>query len=480
MRKKLILDLDTGIDDALAIAYALGSADEIDLIGITATYGNVAVPLAARNALAVLHLFGRDDVPVYPGVDHPIAPATLPKMRGTTPDERAQAYARWQNGGADGWQTDASWSPTPGSVAVHHPNGIGGAIIPDSPRAPEAPGSAVDFIITAAHEYGPDLTIVPTGAMTTMATVFRNAPDLKDSGVNVTLMGGALTLPGNVSPAAEANISQDPEAADYLFKCGARTTMIGLDVTHQTALTREKAHEWASLGTPAGDFLVTMTDYYIDFYLKNQPEIRGCGLHDPLAVAAALDPSLVTTFGFNLQVDLEGPFRGRTIGDRSRLQDPDKHTQVALGVDVPEFLDRFMGASPRRPGDADGGRPVRSTPWMDMTHGVERPFGNRQNIGGRCMRSAPPYVSDHAAARNQAAGRIEREILLLQIDVGDQGLHERDQRGLFDHILALGILAGYHRLGQTNLEQGLGGGVDHIHHFADHLAGGQSQTVALD
>ena len=305
MRKKLILDLDTGIDDALAIAYALGSADEIDLIGITATYGNVAVPLAARNALAVLHLFGRDDVPVYPGVDHPIAPATLPKMRGTTPDERAQAYARWQNGGADGWQTDASWSPTPGSVAVHHPNGIGGAIIPDSPRAPEAPGSAVDFIITAAREYGPDLTIVPTGAMTTMATVFRNAPDLKDSGVNVTLMGGALTLPGNVSPAAEANISQDPEAADYLFKCGARTTMIGLDVTHQTALTREKAHEWASLGTPAGDFLVTMTDYYIDFYLKNQPEIRGCGLHDPLAVAAALDPSLVTTFGFNLQVDLE-------------------------------------------------------------------------------------------------------------------------------------------------------------------------------
>ena len=254
------------------------------MIGITATYGNVAVPLAARNALAVLHLFGRDDVPVYPGVDHPIAPATLPKMRGTTPDERAQAYARWQNGGADGWQTDASWSPTPGSVAVHHPNGIGGAIIPDSPRAPEAPGSA-----------------------------------------------------------AEANISQDPESADYLFKCGARTTMIGLDVTHQTALTREKAHEWASLGMPAGDFLVTMTDYYIDFYLKNQPEIRGCGLHDPLAVAAALDPSLVTTFGFNLQVDLEGPFRGRTIGDRSRLQDPDKHTQVALGVDVPEFLDRFMG-----------------------------------------------------------------------------------------------------------------------------------------
>lgn len=176
MRKKLILDLDTGIDDALAIAYALGSADEIDLIGITATYGNVAVPLAARNALAVLHAFGRDDIPVYPGIDHPIAPSKLPLMRGTTPDERAEAYRRWQEGGEDGWQTDTPWAPSPGSVAVHHPNGIGGAVLPDSPRQPEAPGSAVDFIIAAARECGPDLTIVPTGAMTTMATVFRNAP----------------------------------------------------------------------------------------------------------------------------------------------------------------------------------------------------------------------------------------------------------------------------------------------------------------
>ena len=95
MRKKLILDLDTGIDDALAIAYALGSADEIDLIGITATYGNVAVPLAARNALAVLHAFGRDDIPVYPGIDHPIAPSKLPLMRGTTPDELCFVKFLW-------------------------------------------------------------------------------------------------------------------------------------------------------------------------------------------------------------------------------------------------------------------------------------------------------------------------------------------------------------------------------------------------
>lgn len=313
--RKLILDLDTGIDDTLAIAYALGSAGDADLIGITGTYGNVAVPLGVRNALAVLHLFGRDDVPVHPGVDHPYR------------------YDESENG---------PWTPSAGSVAVHGANGIGGAVLPDSPREPERAGSAVDFIIDAARTYGEDLVIVPTGAMTTMATVMRTAPDVKDSGARITLMGGALTVPGNVTPGAEANISQDPEAADELFRSGARLTMIGLDVTHQTALTRKGTAAWRALGTPAGDFLADMTDYYIDYYLANQPEVKGCGLHDPLAVAAALDPSLVSTIGVNLKVDLDGAFRGRTIADRAKLTDPDKTTQVAIGVDVPRFLERFM------------------------------------------------------------------------------------------------------------------------------------------
>ena len=131
MRKKLILDLDTGIDDALAIAYALGSADEIDLIGITATYGNVAVPLAARNALAVLHLFGRDDVPVYPGVDHPIAPATL-QTSGPRPTRAGRTAARTAGKRTlRGHQLPARWrstiptasaaqsSPTPRALRKH-------------------------------------------------------------------------------------------------------------------------------------------------------------------------------------------------------------------------------------------------------------------------------------------------------------------------------------------------------------------------
>ena len=306
--KKMILDLDTGVDDALAISYALGSP-EIELIGITGTYGNVLVEQGVRNALAVTDLLGHPEVKVYQGLPHS--------------------------------STTDHFEVLPISAFIHGDNGIGDVEIPDSNRSVETE-SAVDFIIDAVKTYGKDLVYVPTGPMTNIEAALKKAPEIKDEIGQIVLMGGALTVPGNCNACMEANISQDPEAADYLFRSGAPTTMIGLDVTHQTALTREKAHEWASLGTPAGDFLVTMTDYYIDFYVKNQPEIHGCGLHDPLAVAAALDPSLVTTFGFNLQVDLEGPFRGRTIGDRSRLQDFDKHTQVALGVDVSEFLDRFM------------------------------------------------------------------------------------------------------------------------------------------
>ena len=151
-------------------------------------------------------------------------------------------------------------------------------------------------------------------------------------------------MPGNVTPGAEANIMQDPEAADAILRSGVETTMIGLDVTHQAVLTRRDIERWRRLGTAAGDFLAGMTDFYIDAYSATQPELEGCGMHDPLAVAAALDPTLVTTLGMNLQVDLEGAYRGRTIGDRAhdRLTDSHKTTQVAVRVDIARFKSQFL------------------------------------------------------------------------------------------------------------------------------------------
>ena len=156
------------------------------------------------------------------------------------------------------------------------------------------------------------------------------------------MMGGALTVPGNVAPWAEANVNQDPEATDLLFRRAKDVTMIGLDVTLQTLLTYDETAKWEALGTPGGDFLAAATNYYIKAYDTTAPHLGGCGLHDPLAVGVAIDPSLVTTIDINLKVDTEGETRGRTIGDETRLNDEEKTARVAVGVDKQRFLDEFM------------------------------------------------------------------------------------------------------------------------------------------
>ena len=351
MTRKLVLDLDTGIDDTLALAYALGSP-EVELVGIMSSFGNVAVETGARNALAVLDLLGHPEVPVYLGADRALT-AVAPSV----PD----AVTR----------------------RIHGQNGIGDQRIPDSPRTPvraegrawgnasasavaatgaptdaravalaraaARPNAAADFLIEAVRRYGDELVYVPTGPLTNLAVAMARAPELVRALRHVTLMGGALTIPGNVSPCAEANIANDPEAADLVFRSGLRTTMVGLDVTHQTLLTTRETARWREEGATMGataarraTFLADMTDYYIGIYLQNNPALGGCALHDPLAVGVAIDPALVRTHGANLKVDLESAFRGRTIGDGDRLNDADKSCAVALEVDAPRFLREFM------------------------------------------------------------------------------------------------------------------------------------------
>ena len=307
MTRKLILDLDTGIDDALAIAYALGSP-EAELIGITATYGNVLMKDSVRNSLAVLDALGADSVPVYPGLPH---------------SSTAEDFAVLEI-----------------SAFIHGRNGLGEAETTPSRRSATTT-SAVDFIIEASRRYGEELVYVPTGPLTNLAAALERDPALAGR-LRVVLMGGALTVSGNVSPWAEANINQDPDAADAVLRSGIDATMVGLDVTLQTLLTYEHTRRWRDLGTPAGTFLADMTDYYIRAYETTAPGLGGCGLHDPLAVGVAVDPGLVTTLPINLQVDVEGPTRGRTIGDVARLNDPRKTSRVALGVDVDRFLEELM------------------------------------------------------------------------------------------------------------------------------------------
>ncbi|CAB0803152.1 nucleoside hydrolase [Corynebacterium diphtheriae] len=305
--KKIILDLDTGIDDALALAYTLGSP-ELDLIGVTATYGNVLVETGVRNDLALLELFGRSDVPVFSGEPHALT--------------------------KDGFEVLEI------SAFIHGKNGIGEAEVAE-PVGVVQELSAVDFLIESVERYEDELIIVPTGAMTNIAAAMKKSETFARD-AQIVFMGGALTVPGNVSQWAEANVNQDPEAADIMVRNAGDITMVGLDVTLQTLLTYAETATWRALGTPAGNFLADATDYYIKAYDTTAPHLGGCGLHDPLAVGVAIDPSLVTLLPINLKVDTEGPTRGRTIGDEVRLNDPHKNCKVAVGVDVDRFLKEFM------------------------------------------------------------------------------------------------------------------------------------------
>ncbi|CAB1016618.1 nucleoside hydrolase [Corynebacterium diphtheriae] len=305
--KKIILDLDTGIDDALALAYTLGSP-ELDLIGVTATYGNVLVETGVRNDLALLELFGRSDVPVFSGEPHALT--------------------------KDGFEVLEI------SAFIHGKNGVGEAEVAE-PVGVVQELSAVDFLIESVERYGDELIIVPTGAMTNIAAAMKKSETFARD-AQIVFMGGALTVPGNVSQWAEANVNQDPEAADIMVRNAGDITMVGLDVTLQTLLTYAETATWRALGTPAGNFLADATDYYIKAYDTTAPHLGGCGLHDPLAVGVAIDPSLVTLLPINLKVDTEGPTRGRTIGDEVRLNDPHKNCKVAVGVDVDRFLKEFM------------------------------------------------------------------------------------------------------------------------------------------
>ena len=308
--RKIILDLDTGIDDTLALSYVLGSPDA-ELIGITGTYGNVVLDRGVDNDLRLLAMYGREDIPVFRGIDHP--------------------------------STADSFSVPPDSEIFHGANGTGNIEIPAQTDRQASQQSSVDFIIDSVRRYPKgELVVVPTGALTTIAAVLEKAPDIVDR-ISIVMMGGTLTQPGNVGPFAEANINQDPEAANRVFATTADITMVGLDVTTQALMSREDTEALRATGTSAGRFLADMTDYYIGISEKESGVyLGGCNLHDPLAAAVAIDPSLVTTFATNLMVETEGPQRARTIGDPSRLLDTVKNTKVALSVDTERFTRRFM------------------------------------------------------------------------------------------------------------------------------------------
>lgn len=291
----VMLDVDTGVDDAAAIAYALGM--EADVVGISTVAGNIGIDLSTDNTLRVLGLLGGEDVPVFRGASRPLV-------------------AEFQ---------DASH--------VHGGNGLGGAEIPPAMTV-EADLTAPEAIIAMAEEFDGDLTLVCVGPYTNLAMALSLRPGITQQIKTLVLMGGSYFNSGNVTPYAEFNVWADAEAAQQVFAADWNEVIaIGLDVTHQTAITQKM---WQQIPDDAEGSAWLLKQIVERTYTERVRS--GFYLHDPLAMAVALDPSIVTLKDHAVNVVLEGEQRGRTqVSDGGNVR-------VATGVDSKRFMQRFCKA----------------------------------------------------------------------------------------------------------------------------------------
>ncbi|WP_040314195.1 nucleoside hydrolase [Schaalia cardiffensis] len=309
-KRPLYFDCDPGVDDALALAYLLNSS-EVSLVGIGTICGNVDVEHTTENALRLLALAGRQDVPVTMG-------------------ERCYLTREY----------------THRAVQIHGANGIGDVELPPSDLAPTGE-SAAEMILHLSDEYEGELEICAVGPLTNLARALDLDPSLPQRVKQVVVMGGAALVPGNVSPVAEANIFCDPEAASAVVRAPWDVTLVGLDVTLENVMEESHREQLLASDQPLVGALGRILDVYYDFY---QPQFgRRCSpLHDPLAAAIAVGTvKVVDSPWVNVIVDdTEGPGRGQTIADLrgQRLGPIDQegaHVRMVLKTDRP-FADHLV------------------------------------------------------------------------------------------------------------------------------------------
>jgi inosine-uridine nucleoside N-ribohydrolase len=296
---KVIFDTDPGVDDAMALYYALAHPG-IDILGITTTFGNVVVEQAATNALYLTAIAGRDSIPVTQGVKTPWI-----KASGTPPD-----FIH----GADGLGNLAS------RIATHNQL---------DPRA------SAQFIVDMARAHPGEITLVAVGPMGNLALALKLEPQLPSLLKEVILMAGTIVEPGNVSPVAEANVWNDPHAADLVFTAGWKLTMVGLDVTHKVivplALIKQVADKHQHIAT---DTLLHAVTFYSGFYsdlYDHVAKIQGCFGHDVLAFIYLTNPELFTLQSGRVRVEVEGISHGQTMMDRKGIL----YAQPGWGPEVP-------------------------------------------------------------------------------------------------------------------------------------------------
>ncbi|XP_050122855.1 probable uridine nucleosidase 2 isoform X3 [Malus sylvestris] len=274
--KKIIIDTDPGIDDAMAIFVALQSP-EVQVIGLTTIYGNVYTTLATRNALHLLEVAGRTDIPVAEGSHVTITKGTKLRI-------------------AD---------------FVHGADGLGNQNFPP-PKGKPIEQSAAAFLVEQASLYPGKVTVVALGPLTNIALATQLDPEFAKNIGQIILLGGAFAVNGNVNPAAEANIFGDPDAADMVFTCGADILAMGINVTHQVVLTDADREKLAMSNGKFAQYLCKILDVYFSYH-HDAYSTKGVYLHDPAVVVAAVDPSLFTYTEGVVRVQTNGITRGLTI-----------------------------------------------------------------------------------------------------------------------------------------------------------------------
>lgn len=273
--RKLIIDTDPGIDDAMAIIYALASP-EFEVIGLTTVFGNAHVETCTTNAFHILDVAGRNDIPVAQGAGRPMAM----DYRGPA------AFVHGQNGLAD--------------IPVAAPTRAAHAL------------DAAHFIVEQVLAAPGEITLVPIGPLTNIAMAMELCPELPKKLAGMVIMGGNAFCPGNASPAAEANIINDPEAADIVFGADCPIVMCGLDVTERTLMTTQQIAELAQIDNPRGQLAAQILPHYRDFHVFRGKQ-DGIHVHDSTCISYMLAPQHYQTAEHPIRVDTgQGVGRGKT------------------------------------------------------------------------------------------------------------------------------------------------------------------------
>ena len=298
----VLIDCDPGHDDAIALLLAV-SSPELDVLGVTTVAGNTTLPKATRNALTVLTMAGREDIAVAAGA---VAPLSRPLVT---------------------------------AAHIHGDSGLDGPTLPE-PTIRPVDAHAVDFLADRIRSSTEPVVLIPTGPLTNIALLLATHPDVVDNIASITFMGGAVTI-GNTTPNAEFNIYVDPEAATRVLAAGIPTTMIGLEVTHQALFGAREAEELRGVNRCS-----TFVAELLDFFVLSHPrtyERQGAPVHDVVAVAHVIDPTLVSTERCAVVVDTaDGLGRGRTVVDRWHVTDWTPNVDVGFQLDSDRFSAMLM------------------------------------------------------------------------------------------------------------------------------------------